>query len=149
VVYRIRLIELIWADFAVLVGGAIRNLRSSLNQVACQLAVQHFGPLTEDAERMTELPARSSTIGRLRRTNRRSCAARRSSGSGVSDDSLGTAVRRAAEAISKRSREDAVGRSQEAERDNDVGFVLNRLRNVYKDRRLPLLAATLAREGGR
>jgi hypothetical protein len=70
-------------------------------------------------------------------------------GSGVPDDSLGTAVRRAAEAISKRSREDAVGRSQEAERDNDVGFVLNRLRNVYEHRRLPLLAATLAREGGR
>jgi hypothetical protein len=39
-----------------LVGGAIRNLRSSLDQVAYQLAVQHFGPLTEDAERMTELP---------------------------------------------------------------------------------------------
>ena len=58
-------------------------------------------------------------------------------------------VRRAVEAISGRSREDAVGRSQEAERDNDVGFVLNRLRNVYKHRRLPLLAATLAREGGR
>jgi len=45
-------------------------------------------------------------------------------------------------------REDAVGRSQEAERDNDVGFVLNRLRNVYQHGRLPL-AATLAREGGR
>jgi hypothetical protein len=57
--------------------------------------------------------------------------------------------RRAAEAISKRSREDAVGRSQEAERDNDVGFVLNRLRNVYKHRGLPLLAAMLARECGR
>jgi hypothetical protein len=38
---------------------------------------------------------------------------------------------------------------QDAERDNDVGFVLNRLRNVYMHRRLPLLAATLAREGGR
>ena len=38
---------------------------------------------------------------------------------------------------------------REAERDNDVGFVRNRLRNVYKHRRLPLLAATLAREGGR
>jgi hypothetical protein len=72
-------------------------------------------------------------------------------GKRVPDDSLGTAVRvrRAAEAISGRSREDAVGRSQEAERDNDVGFVLNRLRHVYKHRRLPLLAATLAREGGR
>jgi len=57
--------------------------------------------------------------------------------------------RSSAEAISKRSREDAVGRSQEAERDNDVGFVLNRLRNVYKHRRRPLLAARLAREGGR
>ena len=152
-VYRIRLIEPISADFAVLVGDAIRNLRSSLDQVAYQLAVQHSGPLTEDAERMTELPIRISGAQfddwRLRRTNRRSCAARRSSGSGVPDDSLGTAVRRAAEAISKRSREDAVGRSQEAERDNDVGFVLNRLRNVYKHRRLPLLAATLAREGGR
>jgi hypothetical protein len=143
------------ADFAVLVGDAIRNLRSSLSQVAYELAVQHSGPLTEDAERMTKLPIRisgaHSTIGRLRRTNRRSCAARRSSGSGFPDDSLGTAVRvrRAAEAISGRSREDAVGRSQEAERDNDVGFVLNRLRHVYKHRRLPLLAATLAREGGR
>ena len=63
----------------------------------------------------------------------------------------GTAVRirRAAEAISNRSREDAVGRSQEAERNNDVGFVLKRLRNVYKHRRVPLLAATLAGEGGR
>jgi hypothetical protein len=47
VVYRIRLIEPISADFAVLVGDAIRNLRSSLNQVAYQLAVQHSGPLTE------------------------------------------------------------------------------------------------------
>ena len=33
-VYRIRLIEPILADFAVLVGDAIRNLRSSLDQVA-------------------------------------------------------------------------------------------------------------------
>jgi hypothetical protein len=48
--------------------------------------------------------------------------------------------------ISERSREDAVGRSQEAERDNDVSFVLNRLRNVYWHRRRPLLAARLARE---
>jgi hypothetical protein len=60
VVYRIRLIEPISADFAVLVGDAIRNLRSSLDQVAYQLAVQHSGPLTEDAERMTELPIRIS-----------------------------------------------------------------------------------------
>jgi hypothetical protein len=60
VVYRIRLIEPISADFAVLVGDAIRNLRSSLDQVAYQLAVQHFGPLTEDAERMTKLPIRIS-----------------------------------------------------------------------------------------
>ena len=59
-VYRIRLIELIWANFAVLVGGAIRNLRSSLDQVAYQLAVQHFGPLTEDAEPMTEFAIRIS-----------------------------------------------------------------------------------------
>jgi hypothetical protein len=41
-----------------LVGDAIRKLRSSLDQVAYQLAVQHSGPLTEDAERMTELPIR-------------------------------------------------------------------------------------------
>jgi hypothetical protein len=60
VVYRIRLIEPISADFAVLVGDAIRNLRSSLDQVAYQLAVQHSGPLTEDAERMTKLPIRIS-----------------------------------------------------------------------------------------
>jgi len=60
VVYRIRLIEPISADFAVLVGDAIRNLRSSLDQVAYQLAVQRSGPLTEDAERMTQLPIRIS-----------------------------------------------------------------------------------------
>ena len=58
-VYRIRLIEPISADFAVLVGDAIRNLRSSLNQVAYQLATQHSGPLTEDAERMTKLRSAS------------------------------------------------------------------------------------------
>jgi hypothetical protein len=56
VVYRVRLIEPISADFAVLVGDAIRNLWSSLDQVAYQLAVQHSGALTEDAERMTMLP---------------------------------------------------------------------------------------------
>ena len=60
VVYRIRLIEPISADFAVLVGDAIRNLRSSLDQVAYQLAVQHSGSLTEDAERITKLPIRIS-----------------------------------------------------------------------------------------
>ena len=87
---------------------------------------------------LTELPIRISGAQfddwATSKNNRRSCAARRSSGSGVPDDSLGTAVRvrRAAEVISGRSREDAVGRSQEAEGDNDVGFVLNRLRNVYK-----------------
>ena len=58
-VYRIQLIGPISADFAVLVGDAIRNLRSSLDQVAYQLAVRS-GPLTEDAERMTELPIRIS-----------------------------------------------------------------------------------------
>jgi hypothetical protein len=125
VAYRIRLIEPISADFAVSVGDAIRNLRSSLDQVAYQLAVQHSGPLTEDAERMTELPIRISGAQfddwATSKNNRRSCAARR----------------------------DAVGRSQEAERDNDVGFGLNRLWNAYKHRRLPLLAATRAREGGR
>jgi hypothetical protein len=60
VVYRIGLIEPISTDFAVLVGDVIRNLRSSLDQVAYQLAVQHSGPLTEDAERMTKLPIRIS-----------------------------------------------------------------------------------------
>jgi hypothetical protein len=60
VVYRIRLIEPISADFAVLVGDALHNLRSSLNQVAYQLAVRHSGPLTEDAERTAELPIRIS-----------------------------------------------------------------------------------------
>ena len=40
VVYRIRFIEPISADFAVLVGDAIRDLRSSLDQVAYQLAVR-------------------------------------------------------------------------------------------------------------
>jgi hypothetical protein len=58
VIYWIRLIEPSSADFAVLVGDAIRNLRSSLNQVVHRLAVQHSGPLTEDAERMTRLPIR-------------------------------------------------------------------------------------------
>ena len=90
----------------------------------------HRGCRANDEGYRSAFPARSSTIGRLRRTTRPSCAARRSSGSGVADDSLGTAVRRAAEAIGGGSREDAVGRSQQAARDNDVGFVLNRLRNL-------------------
>jgi hypothetical protein len=156
VVYRIRLIEPISADFAVLVGDAIRNLRrSSLDQVAYQLAVQHSGPLTEDAERMTKLPIRISgaqfddwatSKNKQTKLRRSEIFGKRGSGRFARDS---RSRRRAAEAISKRSGEDAVVRSQEAERDNDVGFVLNRLRNVYKHRRLPLLAATLAREGGR
>ena len=74
-----------------------------------QLAVQHSGPLTEDAERMTKLQIRICGAQfddwATSRTNRRSCAARRSSGSGVPDDSVGIAVRvrRAAEVISGRS----------------------------------------------
>jgi hypothetical protein len=155
VVCRIGLSEPISADFAVLVGDAIGNLRSLLDQVAYQLAVQHSGPLTEDAERMTKYPIRISgaQFDDWATSKNKQTKLRRSEifGKRVPDDSLGTAVgvRRAAEAISKRSREDAVGRSQEAERDNDVGFVLNRLRNVYKHRRLPLLAARSPREGGR
>jgi hypothetical protein len=130
VVYRIRLIEPISADFAVLVGDAIRNLRSSLDQVAYQLAVQHSGPLTEDAERMTQLPIRISgaqfddwatSKNKQTKLRRSEIVGKRGSGR------FGRA-----EAISGPSREDAVGRSQQAERDNDVGFVLNRLRNVYK-----------------
>jgi len=125
VAYRIRLIEPISADFAVSVGDAIRNLRSSLDQVAYQLAVQHSGPLTEDAERMTELPIRISGAQfddwATSKNNRRSCAARR----------------------------DAVGRSQEAERDNECRLRPQQAGECLQDRRLPLLAATLAREGGR
>ena len=146
-VYRIRLIEPISADFAVLVGDATRNLRSLLDQVAYQLAVQHSGPLTEDPERMTELPIRISgaQFDDWATSKNKQTKMRRSEIFGKRDS--GRFGR--AEVISGRSREDAVGRSQEAERDNDVGFVLNRLWNVYKHRRLPLLAATLAREGGR
>ena len=43
---------------------------------------------------------------------------------------------------------DAVGRCRRL-KDTDVGFVLTRLRDVYKHRRMPLLAAPLACEGGR
>jgi hypothetical protein len=130
-----------------LVGDAIRNLRSLLDQVAYQLAVQHSGPLTEDAERMTKLPIRISgaQLDDWATSKNKQTKLRRSEIFGKRDS--GRFGR--AEAISGRSREDAVGRSQEAERDNDVGFVLNRLPNVYKHRRLSLLAATLAREGGR
>jgi hypothetical protein len=108
VVYRIRVIEPISAQLRRLGRRRIRNLRSSLDQ-AYHLAVQHSGPLTEDAERMTKLPIRICGAQfddwATSRTNRRSCAARRSSGSGVPDDSVGIAVRvrRAAEAISGRS----------------------------------------------
>ena len=102
---------------------------------------------------MTQLPIRISgaQFDNWATSKNKQTKLRRSENFGKrgSDDSLGTAVRRAAEAISGRSREDTVGRSPEAEKDNDVGFVLNRLRNVYRHRRLPLLAARLAREGGR
>ena len=56
VVYRIRLIEPISADFAVLVGDAIRNLRSSLNQVSYRISGAQFDDWATS------------------RTNRRSCA---------------------------------------------------------------------------
>jgi hypothetical protein len=56
VVYRLRFLQPISADFAVVVGDAIHNLRSSLDPVAYCLAVQHSGPLSNDAERMTEFP---------------------------------------------------------------------------------------------
>ena len=110
--------------------------------------------LTEDAERMTELPIRISgaqfdDFGDFEEQTDEAAPLGDLRKAGFRTIRFGTAVRRAAEAISGRSRGDAVGRSQEAERDNDVGFVLNRLRNVYKHRRRPLLAARLAREGGR
>jgi hypothetical protein len=115
VVYRIRLIEPTLADFAVLVGDAIRNLRSSLDQVASQLAMQHSGPLTEDAERMTQLLIRISgaQFDDWASSKNKQTKLRRSEivGKRVPDDSVGTAVCRAAEAISKRLRED-----------NDIGF---------------------------
>src|SRR4051794_11673241 len=57
-VYRLRLLRPVSADFAALVGDAVHNLRSSLDQVAYHLAVQHSGPLTADAERMSEFPIR-------------------------------------------------------------------------------------------
>jgi hypothetical protein len=57
VVYRIRVIEPISAQLRRLGRRRIRNLRSSLDQ-AHHLAVQHSGPLTEDAERLTKLPIR-------------------------------------------------------------------------------------------
>ena len=60
VVYRFQVLEPVSADFAVLIGDAIHNLRSSLDQVAYHLAVQHSGPLDEDAERVTEFPIRTS-----------------------------------------------------------------------------------------
>src|SRR5215211_9014998 len=95
-VYRIRLIGPISAGFAVLVGDAIRNLRVVTRPGWLSAGRAALWSVTEDAERMTELPIRISGAQfddwRLRRTNRRSCAARRSSGSGVPDDSLGTAV---------------------------------------------------------
>ena len=155
-VYRIRLIEPISADFAVLVGDAIRNLRSSLDQVAYQLAVQHSGPLTEDPERMTELPIRISgaqfddwatseeqtdeaaPLGDLREAEFRTIR---------SGQPFAFAERL------RRSADDR-GRTPLADRrrlrgTTNVGFGLNRLWNAYKHRRLPLLAATRAREGGR
>src|SRR5215211_4479284 len=96
VVYRIRLIGPISAGFAVLVGDAIRNLRVVTRPGWLSAGRAALWSVTEDAERMTELRIRISGAQfddwRLRRTNGRSCAARRSSGSGVPDDSLGTAV---------------------------------------------------------
>ena len=153
--YRIRLIEPISADFAVSVGDPIRNLRSSLDQVAYQLAVQHSGPLTEDAERMTELPIRISGAQfddwATSKNNRRSCAAQGSREAGFRTIRSGQPF-----AFAERLRRSADdrGRMPLADRRRLRGTTMsaspsNRLRNVYKHRRLPLLAATLAREGGR
>lgn len=69
---------------------------------------------------------------------------------GTASESCSVAERYTTEIWSNEAAPPAAQRtSQEAERDNDVGFVLNRLRNVYEHRRQLLLAATLAREGGR
>jgi hypothetical protein len=63
VVYRIRLIEPISADFAVLVGDAIRNLRSSLNQVAYRISGAQFDDWTTAKNKQTKL-RRSEIFGK-------------------------------------------------------------------------------------
>jgi hypothetical protein len=146
-VYRIRFPKTISADFAVLVGDAIHNLRSSLDQVAYQLAVQHSGPLTEDTERMTEFPIRASgeqfdgwAASRSRRTKLRRAEIFGEAGLQAIRSVQPFAFAEEAAAITGQSGAEAIGRSQEDERDNDVSFVLNTLWNVDKHRRLPALA---------
>ena len=63
VVYRIRLIEPISADFAVLVGDAIRNLRSSLNQVAYRISGAQFDDWAPSKNKQTKL-RRSEIFGK-------------------------------------------------------------------------------------
>jgi hypothetical protein len=65
VVYRIRLIEPISADFAVLVGDAIRNLRSSLNQVAYRISGAQFDDWAPSKNKQTKL-RRSEIFGKRR-----------------------------------------------------------------------------------
>ena len=147
VVYRIRLLQPISADFAVVVADAIHNLRSALDQVAYHLAVQHSGPLSDDAERLTGFPIRISgsrfdewAASTDRRTKLRRLDIFGDAGVRAIRSVQPFAFAEEAGAITGPSGEDAVGRSLEDERDNDPGFVLNTLWNVDKHRRLPGLA---------
>jgi hypothetical protein len=123
----------------VLVGDAIRNLRSSLDRVAYQPAVQHCGPLTEDAERMTGV-----TDPHFRRAVRRLGVLEEQTDEaallgGLREAGFRTVRSGQPFAFAERLRRSADdrGRTPLVDRrrlrgDNDVGFVLNRLWNVYR-----------------
>jgi hypothetical protein len=153
VVNRIRLIEPISAHFGISGGDAIRNLRSSLDQVAYQLAVQHSGPLTEDAERMTQLPIRISgaQLDDWATSKNKQTKPRRSEIFGKAGFRTIRSGQPFAFAERLRRSADDRGRTPLTDRRRLRGttIVLNRLRDVYKHRRLLLRRPRFAREGGR
>ena len=154
VVYRIRLIEPISADFAVLVGDAIRNLRSSLNQGCLSAGLAALWSAHRGCRANDEI-----TDPHLRRAVRRLGDFEEQTDEAAPLGGLREAGFRTIRsgqpfAFAERLRRSADdrGRTPLADRRRLRGTTMSassRLRNVYKHRRLPLLAATLAREGGR
>lgn len=144
--YRLRLPQPITADFAVLVGDAVHNLRSSLDQVAYHLAVQHSGLLDAEAERMSQYPIHVTGDKFDEWALRRDRWAKLTPTELYGEIGIRAlrcaqpfAIAEEAEAITGRTGVDAVGQTLEDERANDATYVLNTLWNVDKHRRIPAL----------
>lgn len=138
--YRFHILRPIPADLAVLVGDAIHNLRSSLDQIAYHFAERRAGELSDKQERLTEFPIKGTVDDFERWLTEKKYGLRR-------QDLYGTDEVRALKcvqpfAFAEEAREHDVedwGVSPEDELREDPANILNALWNVDKHRRLPRL----------